>query len=104
MGRVTGATSISLPRRSRSRLGRRAGFAATALALAVAMLGTTLPTPLYPLYREQLGFSEFLVTVVFAVYAAGVIAGLVLFGMTLVTNMLASVIISRSRSGVGVEL
>ena len=80
MGRMTGDTSVSLPRRSRSRLGRRAGSAATALALAVAMLGTTLPTPLYPLYREQLGFSEFLVTVIFAVYAAGVIAGLVLFG------------------------
>jgi phosphate transport system permease protein len=31
-------------------------------------------------------------------------AGLVLFGMTLLTNMLASVIISRSRSGVGVEV
>jgi phosphate transport system permease protein len=31
-------------------------------------------------------------------------AGLVLFGLTLATNMLASVIISRSRSGVGVEL
>jgi MFS family permease len=44
------------------------------------MLGTTLPTPLYPLYRGQFGFSEFIVTVVFAVYAAGVIGGLVLFG------------------------
>ena len=31
-------------------------------------------------------------------------AGLVLFGMTLVTNMVASVVISRSRSGVGVEV
>jgi phosphate transport system permease protein len=31
-------------------------------------------------------------------------AGVVLFGMTLATNMLASVIISRSRSGVGVEV
>ncbi len=31
-------------------------------------------------------------------------AGLVLFVMTLITNMIASVIISRSRSGVGVEL
>jgi phosphate transport system permease protein len=31
-------------------------------------------------------------------------AGLVLFGMTLITNMIASVIVSRSRSGVGVEL
>ncbi|HET6954382.1 MAG TPA: phosphate ABC transporter permease subunit PstC [Acidimicrobiales bacterium] len=31
-------------------------------------------------------------------------AGLVLFAMTLVTNVLASVIVARSRSGVGVEL
>jgi phosphate transport system permease protein len=31
-------------------------------------------------------------------------AGLVLFAMTLVTNMLASVIITRSRSGAGVEI
>jgi len=31
-------------------------------------------------------------------------AGLVLFVMTLITNMIASVIISRSRSGVGVEM
>jgi phosphate transport system permease protein len=31
-------------------------------------------------------------------------AGLVLFGMTLATNMIASLIISRSRSGVGVEV
>ena len=31
-------------------------------------------------------------------------AGLVLFGMTLATNMLASVVISRSRSGAGVEI
>jgi phosphate transport system permease protein len=31
-------------------------------------------------------------------------AGLVLFAMTLVTNMVASVIVSRSRSGAGVEL
>jgi MFS family permease len=66
--------------RSRLKIGRKAGFTATALALAVAMLGTTLPTPLYPLYRQQFGFSEFTITLIFAVYAAGVIAALVLFG------------------------
>jgi MFS family permease len=60
--------------------GRRFGFAAAAFALAVAMLGTTLPTPLYALYREQFGFSELMITVIFATYAAGVIASLVLFG------------------------
>jgi MFS family permease len=64
----------------RERLGRRASFAAAAFALAVTMLGTTLPTPLYGLYRQQFGFSELMITVIFATYAAGVIASLVLFG------------------------
>jgi MFS family permease len=62
------------------RFGRRFGFAAAAFALAVAMLGTTLPTPLYGLYRQHFGFSELMITVIFATYAAGVIASLVLFG------------------------
>jgi MFS family permease len=44
------------------------------------MLGTTLPTPLYGLYRQRFGFSELMITVIFATYAAGVIASLVLFG------------------------
>jgi predicted MFS family arabinose efflux permease len=61
-------------------LGRRAGLASAAFALAIAMLGTTLPTPLYALYRERFGFSELMITVIFATYAAGVIASLLLFG------------------------
>ena len=44
------------------------------------MAGTTLPTPLYVLYRARFGFSELMVTVIFATYAAGVIAALLLFG------------------------
>jgi MFS family permease len=64
----------------RSTLGRRAGMASVAFALAIAMLGTTLPTPLYGLYRERFGFSELMITVIFATYAAGVIASLLLFG------------------------
>ena len=63
-----------------ARRGRRFGFAAAAFALAIAMLGTTLPTPLYGLYREKFGFSELMITVIFATYAAGVIASLLLFG------------------------
>jgi predicted MFS family arabinose efflux permease len=68
----TGRTSIHF--------GRTGGFAATALALAVGMMGTTLPTPLYALYRQRFGFSELMITVIFAVYAAGVIAALLLLG------------------------
>ncbi|NEE14101.1 MFS transporter [Streptomyces sp. SID7499] len=44
------------------------------------MAGTTAPTPLYPLYGEEFGFTPFTVTVVFAVYALGVVLGLLVFG------------------------
>ena len=64
----------------RPRLRREVAFAAVAFAFAVTMMGTTLPTPLYPLYQEKIGFSELMVTIVFAVYAFAVIAGLLLFG------------------------
>lgn len=47
---------------------------------AVCMVGTTLPTPLYGLYQEKFGFSELTVTVVYAVYAFGVIGVLLLAG------------------------
>ncbi|MFJ1747609.1 MFS transporter [Streptomyces sp. NPDC088116] len=59
---------------------RRFSCPVAAGVFAVGMAGTTLPTPLYGLYREQLGFSELMVTVVFAVYALGVIAVLLLAG------------------------
>ncbi|MFE0193358.1 MFS transporter [Streptomyces sp. NPDC058989] len=59
---------------------RALGYPAAAGVFAVGMAGTTLPTPLYGLYREQLGFSELMVTVVFAVYALGVITVLLLAG------------------------
>ncbi len=47
---------------------------------AVCMAGTTLPTPLYGLYQDKFGFSELTVTVVYAVYAFGVIGVLLLAG------------------------
>ncbi|WP_436739391.1 MFS transporter [Streptomyces sp. BBFR102] len=55
-------------------------YAAAAYVFAVVMVGTTLPTPLYGLYEEEIGFSSLMVTVIFAVYAAGVIAVLVAAG------------------------
>jgi MFS family permease len=49
-------------------------------AFAVTMLGTTLPTPLYDIYESSLGFAPLMITIIFAVYAVGVLAALVLFG------------------------
>ncbi|MET9962768.1 MFS transporter [Streptomyces sp. NPDC006326] len=50
------------------------------VVFAVCMAGTTLPTPLYGLFQEKFGFSELQVTVVYAVYAFGVMAVLLLAG------------------------
>src|SRR4051812_47372640 len=63
--------------------GDRPGWRACVLSgavFAVCMVGTTLPTPLYGLYQEKFGFSELTVTVVYAVYAFGVIGVLLLAG------------------------
>ncbi|MGW5482472.1 MFS transporter [Streptomyces sp. NPDC004008] len=64
----------------RRRPAPRPGYVAAAGVFAVGMMGTTLPTPLYGLYRHQIGFSELIVTVVFAVYAVGVITALLVAG------------------------
>ncbi len=61
-------------------MSRTAGFVLLSFAFLVTMFGTTLPTPLYPLFQEKYSFGELTTTVVFAVYAFGVIAGLLLFG------------------------
>lgn len=53
---------------------------ATVYAFTVVMLGTTLPTPMYATYADELGFGLATSTVVFASYAAGVITALILFG------------------------
>jgi MFS family permease len=58
----------------------RVAFWLVALILSITMLGTTLPTPLYVIYRAQWHFSAAIVTVTFAVYAAGVLATLLLAG------------------------
>jgi MFS family permease len=59
---------------------RRVAFWLMASVLAAVMLGTTLPTPLYVIYQAQWHFSAAMVTVTFAVYAAAVMATLLLAG------------------------
>lgn len=55
-------------------------MAATAFAFFATMVGTTLPTALYSIYAVDLAISSLTVTVLFAVYACGVVAALLLFG------------------------
>ena len=63
-----------------SRRESRKAIYASGFAFAVTMMGTTLPTPLYPIYATELGFTTLTVTVLFAVYAIGVVTTLLLFG------------------------
>lgn len=59
---------------------RAAAFVGVTYAFVVAMMGTTMPTPLYALYEIEFGFSVFVVTLVFAAYAVGVLGALLAFG------------------------
>src|SRR5436305_10857542 len=68
MNRKGSASALARPR---ARLAGAAAAAGVAYAFAVIMLGTTLPTPLYPIYVGRFGFSGLTVTVIFAIYALG---------------------------------
>jgi MFS family permease len=58
----------------------RRDFLLVAAAFFITMMGTTLPTPLYAIYQQQLGFDATWLTLIFSVYAGGVIAALVAVG------------------------
>jgi MFS family permease len=47
---------------------------------AAVMLSTTIPTPLYAIYASRLQLKPFMITLIFAAYAIGVISALLLFG------------------------
>ncbi|KFF78531.1 MFS transporter, partial [Serratia marcescens] len=47
-----------------------------ALALMSALLNSSAPTPLYPLYQQQLTLSSVSLTVIYGAYAAGVLISL----------------------------
>ncbi|WP_286141467.1 MFS transporter [Mycobacterium sp. GA-1199] len=63
-----------------ARAGTRLAFPLLAYAFAAIMLGTTMPTPMYALYGEQMQFSVVTTTVVYAAYAGGVLFALLTFG------------------------
>ncbi len=66
--------------RSRPAVPRQVAFWLLAFVFTATMLGTTLPTPLYVIYQAQWHFPAAVVALIFAVYAAGVLAALLLAG------------------------
>jgi predicted MFS family arabinose efflux permease len=78
---VPAAATRSIPRAvSRAHTGYRRGFWLIAAAFTVAMAFATVPAPLYPLYQRRDGFSSLTITIVYGMYAVGVVASLLLAG------------------------
>ena len=63
-------------------LSQARGFWVIGVVFATAMAFSTVPAPLYAFYRQRDGFSTFMITVIFAAYAVGVIGSLFLAGHT----------------------
>src|SRR5262245_30923205 len=75
--------SIALPypsTRKLSRLSRGAGFWAVALSFLMLGAFATAPSALYGLYAQQQGLSGLTLTVVYSIYAVGIVVSLVLAG------------------------
>lgn len=55
-------------------------MAAVTVAFLINMMGTTLPTSIYACYQQRYGFTTPVITVIYASYAIGVLATLLLAG------------------------
>jgi MFS family permease len=75
-------TIISAPRPSATRrtLPAPAAYALVAAVIGLALFASGTPSPLYGTYRELWGFSPVVLTLVYATYAFGVLATLILAG------------------------
>jgi MFS family permease len=68
------------PVRSLPRLTQRAGFWAVAFAFLAVSAFSTAPSSLYGLYEQQEHLSSLTITIVYAVYAIGIVVSLLLAG------------------------
>ena len=64
----------------RIRFAHAPGFWVIAAAFLTTMAFSTIPTPLYAIYQHRDGFPTYVITVIFASYAVGVMASLYLAG------------------------
>jgi predicted MFS family arabinose efflux permease len=65
---------------SRQQLTLPVAFAAVAAAIGLALFASATPSPLYGVYQARWHFSTLVLTLVYAVYAVGVLSSLVLIG------------------------
>jgi nitrate/nitrite transporter NarK len=73
-------TQLGSVRAHRAELHGTTALAAVAVLLGTAFGLSTLITPLYVIYQQNFGFSQITLTLIYAAYALGNIAALLLFG------------------------
>ncbi|MBV8429383.1 MAG: MFS transporter, partial [Hyphomicrobiales bacterium] len=61
-------------------LKRKTSFWLLSYAFLLLFVGTTIPTPLYRVYQEELQFSSGVLTLIFAIYVLFLIPSLLVFG------------------------
>jgi len=61
-------------------LGGTAAICIVASMIGALFAGSTVPTPLYVIYKQQFGFSQISLTLIYAAYVVGNLAALLLFG------------------------
>src|SRR4051794_41793468 len=71
---------LSTTAEPRLTLSPRLAYAHVAAVIGLALFASATPSPLYGTYRELWGFSPVVLTLVYAVYAVGVLASLLLAG------------------------
>src|SRR5881227_3636173 len=69
--------SLARPRRA---LSPRAGYAVAALVVGLGLFASVTPSPLYRIYSVLWHFSPLTLTLIYATYAFGVLASLLLAG------------------------
>ncbi|MDH2355507.1 MFS transporter [Bradyrhizobium sp. SSUT18] len=75
--------NTSVPSGTRSEFGKSATIVAVGCMIGALFAGSTVATPLYVIYKQQLGFSQITLTLIYAVYVVGnLVALLVLGGMS----------------------
>lgn len=72
--------SLPSPPAQRPSVFHGAAFWLVTYVFTVIMLGNTLPTPLYVIFQSQWHFASGMITLIFATYAVGVLAALLLAG------------------------
>ncbi len=73
-------TTTPLAQRSRVTLPRAASFWVTAATTAALLAASSAPSPLYPVYQAEFGFSSITLTAIFAAYVLALLTSLLTVG------------------------